>query len=295
MLTNYFLAFASKYREPLGKGKLTALDLAIKKFLSTLLVLSIFPISANASTLINNTSYLDYELPKTIQDKCYERNNCPEIEVKYLKSNHEWLNKIVNARINNIVINSKPSESPVSKATTDIAAKAALDDFAKSQFIEMPNNAPWAYSLTVTPEYLGHVQLGSTESTRTEDLELLEINLYVFTGGAHGMPFSEYLLFDPASKKQLKLDDMLQAGKKSRFKALAYESYKAWVKTMDEDVKSYEQNWPFSLSEDIILTDKGVEIRYQPYAIGPYAHGMPVLNIAYSKLDGVFKPHYLPK
>ena len=34
----------------------------------------------------------------------------------------------------------------------------------------------------VTPEYLGHVS----------DFELFEINTYVFTGGAHGMTYSEY-------------------------------------------------------------------------------------------------------
>ncbi|MGI9340106.1 MAG: RsiV family protein [Psychrobacter sp.] len=42
------------------------------------------------------------------------------------------------------------------------------------------------------------------------------------------------------------------------------------------------------------LTDKGVDIRYQPYAIGPYAYGMPVLTIAYDNLTGILKPRFLP-
>ncbi|MFZ2554049.1 MAG: RsiV family protein [Psychrobacter urativorans] len=271
---------------------------------------SLLSLSANASTLISSTEYIDYELPKTVQDQCYKKSNCPEIEVKYLKTNHDWINNIVNARINNLVINSKPSESPVNKSTTIKAAKLAIDDFARSQFKDMPADSSGSYSLLVKPEYLGHVQKGhvqqghvqqghvqqgSTKSTQTEDFELFEINSYVFTGGAHGMPLSEYLIFDVNSKKQVTLADMLQPGKQSRFKALAYQAYKEWVKTVDEDVSNYEKNWPFTLSDNVTLTDKGVNIRYQHYDIGPYAYGMPLLSIPYAKLSGIIKPSFLAK
>ncbi len=246
-------------------------------------------LSANASTLISSTEYLDYELPKSVQEQCYEKNNCPEIEIKYIKTNQDWLNTIVNKRINNIVINSQSSESPIDRGTDKKRAKVAIDSFAKSQFIDMPEHVSWSYSLMVTPEYLGHVRLG-----QKEDFELFEISSYVFTGGAHGMPFSEYLIFDPSSKQQITLSDMLQDGKKPLFSALAYESYNAWVVSMDEDVKSYEQNWPFFLNDNVTLTDKGIRIRYPHYAIGPYAYGMPALSISYDKLGDILQPHFLP-
>lgn len=256
---------------------------------------SFYAISASASTMISATDYLEYELPHSIQEQCYENNNCPKIEVKYLKSNHDWINSIVNDRINNIVINSKPSESPVNQATSTEAAKLAIDDFSQSQFNDMPNDRPWSYELIVKPDYLGHVKLGQVNLGQTEDLELLEISSYVFTGGAHGMPFSEYLIFDPNTKTQVKLDDMLIANKKTLFTALAYDAYKNWVKTIDEDVKNYEQNWPFMFDDNITLTDKGIDIRYQHYAISPYAYGMPILTIPYNKLNGIVKPRFLPK
>jgi len=246
-------------------------------------------LAANASTLISSTEYIDYEFPDSVQEQCYEKNNCPEIKVKYLKANQDWLNDIVNKRVNNIVINSKMSESPVSNATDDKAAKLAIDDFAQSQMIDLPDEVQWSYSLIVTPEYLGHVKLG-----QGEDLELFEISSYVFTGGAHGMPSREYLVFDPASKQQITLEDMLKPNQQARFNTLAYDAYQSWVQSMDEDVKSYEQSWPFTLSHNITLTDKGVDIRYQPYAIGPYAYGMPVLTIAYDNLTGILKPRFLP-
>ena len=259
------------------------------RFLSLLtsgVLLGVASLSATASTLISSTDYLDYSVPKNIQERCIERDNCPNIEVHYLKTNQDWMNKITNARINNLVINSKPSESKPSKATGDAkVVKAAIDGFVASQFSDIPDDSVFVYQLMVKPDYLGHV----------DNFEMFEISSYVFTGGAHGMPYSEYLIFDPSTKKQVRLDDMLQTGKKPRFKALAYEAYKTWVKTVDEDLNSYEKNWPFTLDDNVTLTDKGIDIRYQHYAIGPYAYGMPVLSIPYSKLRGVIKPHFMPK
>ncbi|MDN5891064.1 MAG: RsiV family protein [Psychrobacter sp.] len=260
--------------------------LRLASLLGSGVLLGTLSLSAHAGSLISHTDYLDYELPKETQEKCVERENCPDIEIKYLKTNHQWINAITNERINHLVVNSKPTESaPNTSKSNQADVKAAIDDFVTSQFADLPEDSVFVYNLMVTPEYLGHVN----------DLETFEINSYVFTGGAHGMPYSEYLVFDQKSKKQIQLADMLQPGNKSKFKVLAYNAYKDWVKTVDEDVASYEKNWPFTLSDNITVTDKGIDIRYQHYAIGPYAYGMPVLSIPYSKLSGVIKPRFIAK
>ena len=250
------------------------------------LLLGALSLSAHAGSLISHTEYLEYELPKNIEEKCAAHGNCPEIEVKYLKTNHPWINKLTNERINHLVVNSKPTESaPITKKSGPADVKAAIDGFVNSQFADLPEDSVFVYNLMVRPEYLGHVN----------DFELFEISSYVYTGGAHGMPYSEYLVFDQQSKKQIQLADMLQPNKKPRFKALAYDAYKNWVKTVDEDVASYEKSWPFTLSDNVTLTDKGVDIRYQHYSISPYAYGMPVLSIPYEKLGGIIKPRFIPK
>ena len=254
--------------------------------LSSGLLLGALSLSAHAGSLISHTEYLEYELPKKIEEKCAARDNCPEIEVKYLNTNHAWINTLTNERINHLVVNSKPTESvSITKKSSPAEVKAAIDGFVNSQFSDLPQDSVFVYNLMVTPEYLGHVN----------DFEMFEINSYVFTGGAHGMPYSEYLIFDQQSKKQIQLADMLQPNKKPRFKALAYDAYKKWVKTVDNDVKNYEKNWPFTLSDNVTLTDKGVDIRYQHYSISPYAYGMPVLSIPYEKLGGIIKPRFIPK
>lgn len=271
---------------PLQKTTLQTepLQASLWRVLATGVLLGSLAMPSFAASLISERDYLDYQLPKTLQDKCAKRDNCPTIEVQYLQSNHAWINDVVNARIDALVVNSKPSESGARVVKTPDDVKAALDEFVTSQFAEVPADSVFVYSLMVTPKYLGHVN----------DFELFEIHSYVFTGGAHGMPYSEYLIFDQQTKKPIQLADMLQPNKKSRFNALAYSAYKEWVKTVDEDVASYEKSWPFTLSDNVTLTDQGIDIRYQHYSIGPYAYGMPVLSIPYSQLQGVIKPQFLP-
>ena len=262
-------------------GRLRSLSIV-----SSALLFGTLSFSAHAGSLFSSTEYLDYQLPKKVQESCTARDNCPEIEVKYLNTNHKWINDITNQRINTLVINSRPSESaPITTKANPAAVKSALDGFVASQFNELPSDSAFAYSLKVTPDYVGHIN----------DFETFEISSYVFVGGAHGMPYSEYLLFDQKTKKQIKLADMLQSGKKSQFKALVYNAYKDWVKTVDKDIKNYEKNWSFTLSDNVTLTDKGIDIRYQPYDIAPYAYGMPVLSIPYNKLGGIIQPRFIPK
>ena len=255
--------------------------------------------SATASTLVSSTAPLDYKLPKSVQKQCVARDICPEIEVKYLSSNQAWINKIVNARVNDAVVNlTGDSDAPIDEITVNTDIKAVLDDFTLSQFIDMPEESDWGYSLSVEPKDLGSIALGQNER-----FMLFEVNSYVFTGGAHGMAFSENLIFDPSTKQQVTLTDMLLADKESQFKAQAYTdfqeqayaAYKSWVATLDEDVSSYEEDWPFTLSDNVTLTEQGIDILYQQYEIAPYAYGMPVLSIPYSKLRGIIKPRFMPK
>lgn len=250
------------------------------------LFVGIISVSANASSMISTTTALEYQIPEKVVEVCTKQDNCPNIKVEYLKTNHDWINNSINARINSIVVNNKPTNSASTKTKHTAAdAKLAIDGFINSQFVDQPKDRQWPYELMVTPNYIGHVN----------DFELFEIDSYSYMGGAHGMSYKEYLIFDLNTKKQVTLNDMLIAGQKPRFNALAHDAYKTWVKTFNDDVSNYENNWPFTLSENVTLTDKGIDILYQPYAIGPYASGMPVLSIPYSKLNKVIKPRFIPK
>lgn len=245
-------------------------------------------IPAQAATLIYNTNNLEYAMPEAVSEACLSKNNCPEVNIQYLASNHAWLNAIVNELINELVTDDRDLSAPASmsvepKPKNAAAIAASLDKFALSQLKDLPADSMLHYSIDVQPSYLGHVG----------DLELFEVSSYLYLGGAHGMPYAEYVLIDSKNKRRLTLDNLLIAAAKPKFEALAYEAYKNWIKDYTEDVAEYEKSWPFSMTDNVSLNDQGMVLKYQSYAIAPYAYGQPELVIPYNKLAGILRPQYL--
>lgn len=239
-----------------------------------------------ATGLTSSVGYNEYMVSESIMETCRETNRCPEINIKHIDTSAPWINTIVNQRVDSMVVNNALNqENPVKGAIKKAQVQAAIDDFAKKQLADMPKDSNLTYELDITPSYAGHI--GVTE--------LFSIDNYAYLGGAHGLPYREYLVFDTQTKRQVTLDDMLLPKQKPRFEALAHDAYRKWVKTMTDDVASYESSWPFSLSSNVTLDTTGMRILYQPYDIAPYASGMPELHIPYSQLKGVIKPNYLPK
>lgn len=253
-------------------------------------------VPAQAANLVYAESYLDYSLPESVSEECHGRvdYSCPQIMVIYADSSQRWINDLINTRINQFVPGAPSEESltqsseqkpskPVRLSEADI--KKRLDGFAQSQIDDIPEGSSLFYSFDIEPLYLGHVG----------DVELFEINSDIYLGGAHGLPASEYMMFDTSTKQRLTLDDLLLKGKKPAFEALMYQEYKTWVRQNESDLKQYETMWPFSLTDNATLTEQGVMLRYQPYEIAAYAYGMPEFTVPYSKLKGIVKPQYLAR
>lgn len=259
-----------------------------KKMSATLLVASIAAInlSANANSFIYATDYLEYQLPDEVMDICQQRDNCPEISVEYMHSNHAWMNDIINKRINDIIVDIPSDSNQAVPNDTDSMIKMTLDNFAKSQLQELPADSGLHYSIDVTPRYIGHIG----------DIELFEINSYLYLGGAHGMPYSEYVMLDAQKHRKINVTDLIADKDMAQYRALVYAAYKQWVADINDDemdAANYENSWPFIMSDNILLTDKGIDIVYQPYAIAPYAYGMPTLSLSYEQLDGIINPRYI--
>ena len=235
-------------------------------------MIGLLSIPAQAADLMYDSTYLNYTLPKTVTETCYSRKDytCPEITIKYAKSSQGWINNIINNRINQLLpelqtgYGAESKNKPKKMSESDV--KKLLDNFAKSQLKDIDEGSSLNYHFEVEPNYLGH-----------------------------GVGYAEYLMFDMDSKQQITLKDVLNSGQQTKFKALAYTEYKDWVKQSDNDVKTFEQNWPFVMTDNAALTDKGITLTYQPYEIAPYAYGMPKLTVPYAKLKGIVKPKYLPQ
>ena len=256
-----------------------------KKMLCAVMFGAMSVIPAQASDFIFRSQYLDYELPKSVSEVCQGREDyhCPEIEIQYANSSQSWINNLINARINELLPDSESINGTAIPG--DDSVRNRLDRFAHSQLNDIPAGSSLNYSFQIEPTYWGHVG----------NVELFEVDSYLYLAGAHGMPYSEYIMLDSQTKQQIKLDDILVSGKKKQLQAKVYQAYKTWVKQNSDEAESYEKMWPFELTDNVLLTDEGVSFKYQAYQISPFAYGLPELTIPYSELKDIIAAKYIPR
>lgn len=121
-----------------------------------------------------------------------------------------------------------------------------------------------------------------------ENYACIEMDGYEYTGGAHGMPFKDYFVFDRRTGARLSLGDIVDNTQEElqplvghAFRRLAEKTNFAFESPADlehtvSDSVSYES--------DFYLTEQGVVFYYTPYAIAPYAEGFPEVVIPYDEL-----------
>lgn len=143
------------------------------------------------------------------------------------------------------------------------------------------------------------VVLAAHTRYRNKDLTILELGSWQYmTGGAHGISATQFLNWDNQRASILYLNDLLIPGQYAAFEALLKQAHQKWLLTQEtalEDMAQYTRIWPFQPSDNVALTDAGVVIKYDAYAIAPYSSGQPELMIPYTQLTGILKPSYLPQ
>ncbi|OAI94499.1 RsiV family protein [Pseudomonas putida] len=128
-----------------------------------------------------------------------------------------------------------------------------------------------------------------------DGLVIIELSSYLDTGGAHGNPGRAFINWSRQQEKVLTLQDMLVPGQEETFWKTAQEAHRGWLIStkMDQDPE-FVKNWPFQKTPNIALTYGAVVLKYDVYAIAPYAMGHVELKIPYPRLNGVIKPELFP-
>lgn len=243
--------------------------------------------------------------PKNFETKDYYAtcgDKCPEIDYQFIDTHNDWLDTIINkAVLSNLQLNFDDKQAEKrwqSFADTPRPSKAQFVNqlnFALSQFVKA--NSDWRaeseselnYSVASKPTYLGHQRLNNGH-----ELELFSVSGEQYLGGAHGMNWVNYYVFDMVDKKQLALDDIIMPNQKVILEKIVKAEYEKYLKANGMDIKEMAETWEFFLTDNFMLDDKGITFLYQPYAITPYVMGMPEFTIPYSRLKGVLKMGYLP-
>jgi len=142
------------------------------------------------------------------------------------------------------------------------------------------------------------VQLNAKARYRNAHLTVVELQTGVYrTGMAHGITGTQFIIWRNDLRKAVTLDDLLVPGARPAFDSALEKAHAQWLKTSPdarEDPENFSRMWPFSVSDNVALTDTGLVVKYQPYEIAPYSSGEPELRIPYSQLKGILLPEYLP-
>lgn len=128
-----------------------------------------------------------------------------------------------------------------------------------------------------------------------DGLVIIELSSYLDTGGAHGAPGRAFINWSRQQEKVLTLQDMLVPGQEETFWKTVEEAHRGWLisNQLDQDAE-FVKNWPFQKTANIALTYGAVLLKYDVYAIAPYAMGHVELKIPYPRLNGVIRPELFP-
>ena len=110
---------------------------------------------------------------------------------------------------------------------------------------------------------------------QSENVLNIEINHYMYTGGAHGYQGLRSLLFDINTGKSISNDQLF--ADKEAFKAFAEKKFRAKYKIpankpINATGLMFEKE-KFQLPQNIFFTDKGLLLYYNSYEVASYADG----------------------
>ncbi|MGG0669794.1 DUF3298 and DUF4163 domain-containing protein [Sporosarcina koreensis] len=133
------------------------------------------------------------------------------------------------------------------------------------------------------------VELLASFEIKNNQRGILSLNLivYSFTGGAHGMTIIKSLTFDTKTGKQYELNDLFKPGSD-------------YVKKLSDIIREDIKKWDVQLlyppfkeirpDQDFYIADTSLVIYFQLYEITPYVWGFPYFPIPILDLADIIQP-----
>ena len=142
------------------------------------------------------------------------------------------------------------------------------------------------------------ISLASSVKYRSEDVVVVQLDSFIYTGGAHGISTTQYLNWLPKTDKLLTLEAMLVPGKVPAYEEALKKQHALWLKKnplAKDDPIAYDKLWPFVPNDNVALLENGLGVTYDHYVLAPYSFGKPTIYIPYRELKGILRPELMPK
>lgn len=125
-------------------------------------------------------------------------------------------------------------------------------------------------------------------------LTTIQIDSYAFSGGAHGMDFTDFINWDTQSHKNLTLSDVLVDNYLPRLNQIAEKIFRQQEKLSDTASLARDyffKDARFSVNNNFLITPVGIRFLYNVYEIKPYAAGQTDLLVPYTQIKKLLKPN----
>jgi hypothetical protein len=131
-------------------------------------------------------------------------------------------------------------------------------------------------------EMLGQFEIKTNE----RGIFSLSLNVYSFTGGAHGMTIIKSLSFDVATGHQYELNELFKADSDyvTKLSAIIQKKITDWETPLLEEFTDIRND------QDFYLADHSLVIYFQLYEITPYVAGFPYYPIPILDIQDIIKP-----
>ncbi len=210
---------------------------------------------------------------------CKEKENCTTCDIYYekirtpLKPVHDSVNRYI--------------DTFMVMAFGDLSGNRNLKNIQKiaQDFIEGSHDPE--YELNGGWDW----QYGTTIVRPVTEIISVNSNYGGYTGGAHGLYYSETANFFTNTAKRVKLSDLF-----TDMKALNKIGVKYFKKDneLEPDVDLLDQGWDFAdadfqLNENFDISMESITWQYNAYEIGPYVMGAPSVTIPMKEIEKLMK------
>ena len=133
-----------------------------------------------------------------------------------------------------------------------------------------------AYETQMLTEYLG----------QRENIATFTIFSHNYTGGAHGLYGTDFVLVDLKKKVVIKVEDIFVKSTQDKLKSLLWERYRNQYRNeQGELIEPFMSKDDFYVSENVYFSREGITFVYPPYALGSYAEGEKELTLSFYEND----------
>lgn len=216
---------------------------------------------------------LTFTMQEYQSKKCLNDSVCSEINLQY----PVFSGGAAAERLNDSV---EVALYMAANADRALPLPAALDSAAAQLFATLRSDYAEGFRLGYTLELKSEVLL------QTNKLISLQMDGYIFSGGAHGYYYTVLNTFDIATAESLRLSELV-----TDTAALRPLLERAFVDNHEEDIPNVtlkdlllDPEQPLALPLNYCIVPSGIRFIYNPYEVAPYAVGQTDITLGWPLL-----------